>query len=237
MGTRRRVLQLSTAPFLISCYTFSLRLKKAIMILTPLIQKAIHTSARIHQTHRRVGSNSPYITHPYSVLLLLLSYTADERVLSAALLHDTVEDSPEYSNADLVREFGTTVALLVASLTEKKIGDDGIVMPWRDRKESYLNRLRYAPPEALLISAADSIHNLRSLKETYDEVGESFFRAFGAPIEQKTAFYNSLIALIEERLQNPIVAELKKAYSQLEYTLLKRKMNTISVYSPVAVLG
>lgn len=76
-----------------------------------LIRRAYDVAASWHlgQTRR---SSDPYITHPLAVAAILAEIGADDELLCAALLHDTIEDTP-YTLAALSCEFGAGVAVLV----------------------------------------------------------------------------------------------------------------------------
>ena len=87
-----------------------------------MIDQAIRFAASAHKDMTRKGNEQPYIFHPLEVLNLVSMMTLDDDVLCAAVLHDTVEDTPV--TAGEIRElFGDRVAALVALLTRKP--------PWR----------------------------------------------------------------------------------------------------------
>ena len=69
-----------------------------------LLRRAYDVAARCHRGQFR-RSGDPYVTHPVSVATILAGLGADDRTLCAAMLHDTVEDTP-YTLAALSREFG-----------------------------------------------------------------------------------------------------------------------------------
>jgi (p)ppGpp synthase/HD superfamily hydrolase len=77
-------------------------------------------AAGAHSGQMRKGGNTPYIVHPRGVRLLLeqagITHTP---TLAAALLHDTVEDTP-VTPVYLVQEFGAGIAEIVAELTDPK---------------------------------------------------------------------------------------------------------------------
>jgi GTP diphosphokinase / guanosine-3',5'-bis(diphosphate) 3'-diphosphatase len=76
-----------------------------------LFRHPYDVAARYHQGQfRRSGD---HITHPVSVATILAGLGADDQTLCAAILHDTVEDTP-YTLAALGREFGSGIATLVA---------------------------------------------------------------------------------------------------------------------------
>src|SRR5260221_9383899 len=65
---------------------------------TPKIERAIAIAALLHRDQFRKGRECkvPYISHPLSVAELVAKYSSDVDQITAALLHDTVEDC-EYS--------------------------------------------------------------------------------------------------------------------------------------------
>jgi (p)ppGpp synthase/HD superfamily hydrolase len=77
-------------------------------------------AAGAHSGQTRKSGNIPYIVHPRGVRLLLeKAGVTHEPTLAAALLHDTVEDTP-VTSAQLEQEFGVEIAEIVAELTDPK---------------------------------------------------------------------------------------------------------------------
>ncbi|MBO0842872.1 MAG: bifunctional (p)ppGpp synthetase/guanosine-3',5'-bis(diphosphate) 3'-pyrophosphohydrolase, partial [Nocardioides sp.] len=81
-----------------------------------LLERAYVTAERLHGTQMR-KSGDPYITHPLAVTTILAELGMTEPTLVAALLHDTVEDTP-YTLKELTRDFGEEVAALVDGVTK-----------------------------------------------------------------------------------------------------------------------
>ena len=77
-----------------------------------LLLRAYDVAARCHRGQFR-RSGDPYVTHPVSVATILAGLGADDLTLCAALLHDTVEDTP-YTLTELSRESGPQTAAMVA---------------------------------------------------------------------------------------------------------------------------
>src|SRR5215813_7829154 len=69
-----------------------------------LIERAYDAAARCHANQLR-KSGDPYITHPLAVATILAELGMNHDTLCAALLHDTIEDTP-YTLDELRREFG-----------------------------------------------------------------------------------------------------------------------------------
>ena len=87
-----------------------------------LVIRAAAFAAQEHRSQRRKDADaSPYINHPLALAHILCSEggVTDVRVLSAALLHDTVEDT-ETTLDELQREFDAEIAAIVAEVTDDK---------------------------------------------------------------------------------------------------------------------
>jgi GTP pyrophosphokinase len=90
-----------------------------------LIERACEVAARCHQGQMR-RSGDPYITHPVAVATILARLDdageVDDQTLCAAILHDTVQDTP-YTLAALRRDFGTGIAAMVTEhMTLDRLG-------------------------------------------------------------------------------------------------------------------
>jgi GTP pyrophosphokinase len=123
-----------------------------------LIRQAYEVAASWHQGQTR-KSGDPYITHPLAVATILAETGADDEMLCAALLHDTIEDTP-YTLAALSRDFGIGVAALVtgtAALDQIK-GTGGRTL---SQVMAAGNR---ADTRVLVIKLADRLHNMRTVQ-------------------------------------------------------------------------
>ncbi|MEC8019299.1 MAG: HD domain-containing protein, partial [Actinomycetota bacterium] len=83
---------------------------------TGMIHRAYDVAAEAHATQLR-SSGESYIHHPLAVAKIVAEFGLDDISLSAALLHDAVEDT-ELSLDDLRRDFGEDVAAIVDGVTK-----------------------------------------------------------------------------------------------------------------------
>ena len=88
-----------------------------------MINKAIEFATRAHAGQFRKGTSRPYIVHPIEVGDIVSTMTKDEEIISAAVLHDTIEDCEGVSREILAREFSERVAGIVAQESEDKTQD------------------------------------------------------------------------------------------------------------------
>ena len=193
------------------------------MKLTQEIQQAINLASRLHLGQVRKGdSGLPYISHPFSVAWILSNYTEDEDIVVAGILHDVLEDVKGYYYDDMVRDFGERVAQIVKGVSEDK--DPNVESDekatWEERKSKYLANLKNDSDEALMVCAADKIHNLQSMISAYQEKGNALWDNFNSPKEKKLWLYQEILKFMKGRLNNPIVDKLEEVYIQAEKSLL-----------------
>jgi (p)ppGpp synthase/HD superfamily hydrolase len=75
-----------------------------------MVQKAIDFATKVHEGQYRKGTDRPYIVHPMEVGKIVSTMTQDEEIISAAILHDTIEDC-EGVDANVLKEmFSARVA-------------------------------------------------------------------------------------------------------------------------------
>lgn len=124
------------------------------------INRAIEFATKAHGQQVRKYTGEPYVNHCIEVATIVSqSKTATTAMIQAAILHDTVEDTP-VTHSQLVYTFGQTVATLVWYLTDSTEGNRAA------RHAASVARLRVmASDQAKTIKAADIISNTRSIVE------------------------------------------------------------------------
>jgi GTP diphosphokinase / guanosine-3',5'-bis(diphosphate) 3'-diphosphatase len=133
-----------------------------------LLERAYLVAEKAHGTQSR-KSGDPYITHPLAVATILADIGMTEATLCAALLHDTVEDTP-YTLEELRHDFGEEVALLVDGVTKLdkvKYGDSAQAETIRKMIVAMSRDIR-----VLVIKLADRLHNMRTLRYLKQEAQE-----------------------------------------------------------------
>src|ERR1043166_5796280 len=122
----------------------------AILDAVAFAARAHAPAARAHKHAKRKDKETPYASHVFRVCLIVRHVfgISDEDVLTAALLHDTIEDTPtDYD--DILERFGATVAGYVAALTKDMRRHDD------DRENDYRNTLANAPWQVKVCKLAD----------------------------------------------------------------------------------
>lgn len=149
---------------------------------------AVAAAVEWHGDQRR-KDGSPYASHLLQVCGLVLEHGGSVTAAVAALLHDVIEDTS--ATADDVRaRFGPDVAAVVLECTDSVDLPRGAAT-WRARKDAYLAHLRVASPDAAVVSACDTLHNLRSRRGALG--------GFNASEEDRRWFYSSVVELLVAR--------------------------------------
>ena len=120
---------------------------------------AIAFAADKHRNQRRKDSEaSPYINHPIALANVLVNEAGidDERVIIAALLHDTIEDT-QTTREELQTIFGKKVTRIVLEVTDDK------TLEKAERKRLQVEHAPSLSRRAKLVKLADKICNLRDI--------------------------------------------------------------------------
>jgi len=189
---------------------------------THRLDKAIRIAAWAHeqQLQHIKGTDIPYISHPFGVMLIASNATDDEDVLIACLLHDVLEDvdTSIYDEQTMRADFGDRMVAMVKDVTK-----DDSVRDWHERSKAYLDHLENkASNEAVIVSASDKIHNLVSILVDYGIEGDNLWNRFSTKsFTDQLWWYESILAVITKR---GISAEL---ISQLagQVEILRLKIN------------
>src|SRR6478609_3143128 len=127
-----------------------------------LLNRAYVYAMKAHGEQKR-ASGDPYFSHPLEVAAILTDLKLDDATIAAALLHDTIEDTPT-TRAEIDQVFGPDIGHLVEGLTKLKKLD----LVSREAKQAEnLRKLLLAIADdvrVLLVKLADRLHNMRTLE-------------------------------------------------------------------------
>ncbi len=126
---------------------------------TAKLLQAIKFAADKHRDQRRKGADQPpYINHLIEVAaqLAIVGKVADENILCAAVLHDTVEDTATTAE-ELAEIFGAKVSQIVMEVTDDKN------LPKQDRKQKQVEHAAHLSIEAKQVKLSDKISNIREI--------------------------------------------------------------------------
>ena len=176
-----------------------------------MINKAIEFATKAHEGQLRKGTKRPYIVHPVEVADIVSTMTTDEEVISAAVLHDTIEDCKDVTREILAQEFSERVASIVAQESEDKS------CTWMERKSATIEHLRTAPWEVQMVGLADKLSNMRDIDRDYPECGEELWQRFRMKDKETIGWYYKGV---EEALRN----SFSEVPAYMEYRSLVEKI-------------
>ncbi len=191
------------------------------------VEQAIRAASVLHKDQVRKGQTPyPYITHLFAVAMIVTDYTSDEDTIVASLLHDTLEDT-DYTPKELEDDFGGSVKDIVLSITEplpKDIEPGSIA----EQKKQYLKQLKGASEKALIVVAADKIHNMRSIVEEYYDTHSDFIADYGSALDDRLMLYQEISNTLNRNLKNAILAEFNSVFTEYKNFIhdVEKKRNT-----------
>lgn len=189
---------------------------EALTVLTERYTRAVDLARTLH-TETRKGTTIPYLAHLLSVSALVLEHGGSEDQAIAALLHDSAEDHGGHERIDQISDaFGETVASIVHACSDSLAHDKTDKPPWWPRKVAYLRQVASEPLDALLVSAADKLHNARSILRDYRAQDDELWGRFNKDAGRVGSlwYYTRLVEVLGERLVElaaaDLVAELRR---------------------------
>ncbi len=175
------------------------------------VLEAIRFATDAHSGQKRKGKETSYIMHPLSVGLLLANSGAEEDVVIAGILHDTIEDT-EVTYEEIVEKFGKRVADIVNDVTEQDRS-----LSWVERKQAALDHVKSMSEDSVLVKTADVLHNMSDQIADYKKEGDKIFLKFNAGKEAQLERYNKLVSALKSRnINNPLLPDLEKNLSKLQ---------------------
>ncbi|ACQ80254.1 (p)ppGpp synthetase I, SpoT/RelA [Beutenbergia cavernae DSM 12333] len=228
-----------------------------------LLERAYAVAEKAHTGQLR-KSGDPYITHPVAVATILAELGMTPPTLAAALLHDTVEDTP-YSLDSLRADFGDEITLLVDGVTKLDkvtFGDAAQAETVRKMVVAMARDIR-----VLVIKLADRLHNARTWRYVSQESAQRKAREtleIYAPLAHRLGMntikweledlsfaalypkvYDEIVRLVAERapareeylatVREQVTADLKSA--KIRATVTGRPKHYYSIYQKMIVRG
>ena len=175
-----------------------------------MLNKAIQFAANAHAGQLRKGTRLPYILHPMEAAVIVSSMTQDLELISAALLHDTIEDCPGITIELIHEEFGSRIASLVQQESENK------QQSWIERKKSTIEHLKTACNDVKIIALGDKLSNLRSLYHDSQKIGDQLWNRFHVTDKQLHRwYYQNLLVSLNSLEHYPAYQEYKMLLDQV----------------------
>src|SRR6476661_2332843 len=228
-----------------------------------LLERAYLTAEKWHGTQMR-KSGDPYITHPLAVTTILADIGMTEPTLVAALLHDTVEDTP-YTLDQLRVDFGDEVAILVDGVTKLEKVQYGETAQAETIRKMIVAMSRDI--RVLVIKLADRLHNMRTVryvKQSTQERQATESLDVYAPLAHRLGMntikweledlafatlhpkiYDEIVRLVAERAPSRdsylarVIAQVERdlASARIKATVTGRPKHYYSIYQKMIVRG
>lgn len=156
-----------------------------------LIKRAAQFAAKYHDGQKR-RSGEPYITHPLAVAGIVCSLKLDPASVVAAILHDTVEDTP-CTLDDISTTFGEEISVLVDGLT--KLGKIKFSSKQERLAENFRKMIMAMAKDlrVILIKLCDRLHNMRTMECLPEEKARRISQEtldIYAPLANRLGVYN-----------------------------------------------
>lgn len=183
---------------------------------TSKITKAMCLAADVHKTHRRKGTQIPYVVHPIRVANYLISLKADIDMVCAGAMHDVFEMCPankiDFWQSEINNEFGDAVLYLVRGLS--------------GTKQELLTTAECVPSlQLLVVMLADKLDNLTDIcTELYsfktDAEVDKFWLRFNGTRESIAQYYADMSETMTNRALAALLDEPANKYALMLVTML-----------------
>jgi GTP pyrophosphokinase len=184
------------------------------MTLSQRFEEALVFAKKLHASQYRKGNQVPYIAHLLAVAAIVLENGGNEDEAIAALLHDAIEDQGGAATREKIRRrFGDEITAIVDGCTD---ADSNPKPPWKERKKAYLEKLPSASSSVILVSAADKLHNARTILNDYRLIGEKVWSRFTGGKKDTMWYYREVVKILKNVGGPPVIGELERTVDELE---------------------
>lgn len=181
-----------------------------------MVEKAMIFASKAHCGTFRKGTKIPYIVHPMEAGAIAASITDDEEVISAAILHDVLEDT-FVSAEEIEKEFGKEVLRLVKSDSENKREELPPEETWKIRKQETIEYLKNkADKKEKIVALADKLSNIRAICRDYEKIGDELWNRFNQKDKNEHEWYYKSFA---ETLSELSETAAYREYCELTYKI------------------
>lgn len=160
-----------------ACNTFEIQL------MEDILNKVKEFADQAHGEQKRKYTGERYIVHPVRVMNICRQYTDNPVVLSAALLHDVLEDTPvgkdnlyRFVENIMGAEASARVVDLVVALTDVYVKEKFPLLNRKRRKKKESERLAMIPADAQTIKYADIIDNTMDITHNDPDFAPFYLR-------------------------------------------------------------
>ncbi len=179
------------------------------------VGEALTLAAELHAEQLRKGTSIPYVSHLVAVAALVMEDGGSEETVIAALLHDAVEDQGGDATAERIRQqFGDDVADIVVACSDAAPDPGAEKAPWRDRKRHHLETMADMTDAAILVTAADKLHNVEATLYDVRTDGPAVWDRFKAGRDGFLWYHGEVLKTLEKR--SPHLRSVRRFHEALE---------------------
>lgn len=179
-------------------------------------ESALVYANHVHQGQQRKGAGIPYMAHILGVAAIAMEYGAEEDEAIGALLHDAAEDGGgEARLAEIRARFGDAVGDIVLGCSDSLVEHPEDKLPWRERKETYLAHIEQASDAVCLVSAADKLHNVRSIMRDLRLHGDDVWDRFQGKRDGTLWYYDAVADALARRHHSALTRDLVREVEEL----------------------
>lgn len=179
-----------------------------------MLTEAFMFAYKAHEGQYRKIGGLPYIVHPVEVALELARNGADEKLIAAGYLHDTIEDAG-ITKEEIEAAFGREIADIIAYDSEDK------TKSWEERKSKMLENLsRPGELDYKMLICADKLSNLRSMYDELQKKGDEIWSGFNRGKDKQAWLAYETVKALSPLGGMPMYEELK----QLSEKIFKDEM-------------
>lgn len=170
-----------------------------------MINEAIIFATNAHRNQVRKGNGTPYILHPLEAGIIVSHIKFDEELITAAFLHDIVEDADVPIEA-IEEKFGKRVAELV------KIESEDKSKSWRERKQHTIDHLKIEKDQDVkIVTLGDKLSNIRAMYRDYSKIGDRLWERFNEKDKNMHRwYYTGLVEALESLYEYDAYKEFKE---------------------------
>lgn len=185
-------------------------------MLTDRFAQAVEYARQLHASQPRV-SGVDMLSHLLAVASSVIEHGGNEDTAIAALLHDAAEDcGGESTLKQIAEKFGHRVSDLVKECSDSLEETKRNRRNWTERKRAFLRKMEHKSESALLIDAADKLHNARATYRDAKISNGAFWEKIKRTPEQQVAYFIVTHRLLSACYATQITSELGLEVSRLE---------------------
>ncbi|MBU9711515.1 HD domain-containing protein [Evansella tamaricis] len=183
------------------------------------IHEAVTFATKVHEGQTRKSTPIPYVTHPITAAIYIqpsldrAGFTEGEQedIIISTILHDVWEDT-DTTLEELRDKFGKEVMELVKGASEADK-----TKTWHERKTATIEKVPEASLALKYVILADKLHNLVSMLEAKEQVGDKIWESFKGRRDLQEWYYTSMYEALIDGM-NPIpdlFQEMKKHIDEI----------------------